>query len=298
MSAESRVALGSAPDSWGVWFPSADDQVPWTQFLDELAQADYHWVELGPHGYLPTDPKVLRGEVEKRGLKVSGGGVFGGLHNADKFDADLAEARKVANLVAAVGGKYLIYLPDGYSDLDGNVISPTTLTSEEWTRLTTRMGEIGKIVLEESGISLVFHPHADSHVGSQDEIYRLLNDTDSRYVNLCLDTGHVSYCGGDNLAIIERFAERVRYVHLKQVDPVILKRVNDENLGFAPAVRLGVMCEPPLGIPEMPPLIEALSKLDVDIYAIVEQDMYPCPPDVPFPIAKRTREYFNACGVY
>jgi len=298
MSDLSRILLGSAPDSWGVWFPEAEGQVSYTQFLDELAQGGYKWVELGPHGYLPTDKEVLRHEIESRGLRVSGGGVFGGLHVPTKFEADLADARKVSQLVADVGGKYLIYLPDGYTDLDGNVVAATELSSEQWTSLTTRMSEIGKIVLEEYGVSLVFHPHADSHVGTQDEIYRLLNDTDSRYVNLCLDTGHVSYCGGDNLAIIEKYAERVQYVHLKQVDPVILERVKAEKMGFAPAVRLGVMCEPPLGIPEMPPLLDALNRLDVDIFAIVEQDMYPCLPDVPFPIAKRTREYFSSCGVH
>lgn len=297
MSVESKIHLGSAPDSWGVWFPEAEGQVPWTRFLDELSQSQYKWVELGPHGYLPTNKDVLRTEIERRGLKVSGGGVFGGLHLADKFAADLTEARKVSKLVSEVGGKYLIYLPDGYSDLDGNIVAETTLTSEQWYLLTSRMQEIGKIVLEEYGVTLVFHPHADSHVGSDEEIDRLLNDTDSRYVNLCLDTGHVSYCGGDNLAIIEKFAERVQYVHLKQVDPVILKKVKEEKLGFAPAVRLGVMCEPPHGIPEMPPLVAALEKLDVDIFAIVEQDMYPCEQDAPFPIADRTRRYFNSCGV-
>jgi len=298
MTDTSRLHLGSAPDSWGIWFPEADGQVPWTRFLDEVAESGYNWVELGPHGYLPTDKDVLLAEMGKRGLKVSGGGVFGGLHKAEQFDADLAEARKVAKLVAETGGKYLIYLPEGYSDLDGAIIAPTTLTGEQWTLVTTRMQEIGKIVAEEFGVSLVFHPHADSHIGTQDEIYRLMSETDDRYVNLCLDTGHVSYCGGDNLAIIEKFSSRVKYVHLKQVDPVILQRVNDEKMGFAPAVRLGVMCEPPLGIPAMPPIVEALSKLDADIYAIVEQDMYPCDPDTPYPIAKRTREYFNSCGVH
>lgn len=298
MSTVSRIHLGSAPDSWGVWFPDAEGQVPWTRFLDELAQSQYKWVELGPHGYLPNDKDVLRLEIEKRGLKVSGGGVFGGLHVADKFAADVAEARKVSKLVSEVGGKYLIYLPDGYTDLDGNIVAEATLTNDQWGLLTSRMDEIGKIVLEEYGVTLVFHPHADSHVGTNEEIDRLLNHTDSRYVNLCLDTGHVTYCGGDNLAIIEKFAERVQYVHLKQVDPVILQKVKDEKMGFAPAVRLGVMCEPPHGIPEMPPLLAALEKLDVDIFAIVEQDMYPCEQDAPFPIADRTRQYFNSCGVH
>ena len=82
----------------------------------------------------------------------------------------------------------------------------------------------GKLLLEEYGVELVFHPHADTHVDTQERVERFLADTDPRYVNLCLDTGHISYCDGDNIAIIERFPERIRYVHLKQVDPAVRGR--------------------------------------------------------------------------
>jgi inosose dehydratase len=56
------------------------------------------------------------------------------------------------------------------------------------------------------------------------------------------------------------------------------------------------MCEPPLGVPEFPPLFDALAALEVDLFAIVEQDMYPCPPDVPLPIAERTLSYLRTHG--
>ena len=48
------------------------------------------------------------------------------------------------------------------------------------------------------------------------------------------------------------------------------------------------MTEPPRGIPEMP-LLAAIEKLGIDVFAIVEQDMYPCDVDQPLPIAQRTR---------
>jgi len=43
----SRLRLGTAPDSWGVWFPDDPHQVPWHQFLDEVVQGGYQWIELG-----------------------------------------------------------------------------------------------------------------------------------------------------------------------------------------------------------------------------------------------------------
>ena len=60
---------------------------------------------------------------------------------------------------------------------------------------------------------------------------------------------------------------------------------------------MGAMIEPPLGEPEMPSLLRAIERLGADVFAIVEQDMYPCPLDTPLPIARRTRRYLGSCGV-
>jgi inosose dehydratase len=59
---------------------------------------------------------------------------------------------------------------------------------------------------------------------------------------------------------------------------------------------MGAMVEPPLGVPEMGPLLDALAALDRDLQGIVEQDLYPCPPDLPLPIAMRTRTYLASCS--
>ncbi|MGP4057718.1 2-keto-myo-inositol dehydratase, partial [Mycobacterium sp. 4D054] len=42
------IRVGSAPDSWGVWFPDDPQQTPYTRFLDEVAESGYEWIELGP----------------------------------------------------------------------------------------------------------------------------------------------------------------------------------------------------------------------------------------------------------
>ena len=59
---------------------------------------------------------------------------------------------------------------------------------------------------------------------------------------------------------------------------------------------MGAMIEPPHGLPEMGPVLDALSALDRDISGIIEHDLYPCPPDVPLPIAKRTKAYLSSCS--
>ena len=123
-----------------------------------------------------------------------------------------------------------------------------------------------------------------------------MESTDPEFVNLCLDTGHVSYYGGDNLQIIAKYPDRIGYLHLKQVDPVIVKQVEAEDLTFPEAVRRGVMIEPPAGVPDLGAVLDAVGDLGRDLYAIVEQDMYPCSPDRPLPVAQRTHTYLASCS--
>ncbi|MED5802460.1 sugar phosphate isomerase/epimerase [Gordonia sp. Z-3] len=294
----SNIVVGSAPDSWGVWFPDDPQQTPYTRFLDEVAASGYEWIELGPFGYLPTDPKQLLDELGERGLKLSAGTVFEHLHQDNSWDAVWTQIEDVAKLTAAVGGKHVVVIPEMWRDpATGDVLEDRDLTEEQWRKKTEGMDELGKAMFEKYGVRAQYHPHADSHVDTEENIYRFLENTDGEFVNLCLDTGHVSYCGGDNLAIIRNHPERIGYLHLKQVDETVRAKVAADDLPFGEAVRLGAMTEPPRGIPEMPPLLEAVADLDIDIFAIVEQDMYPCSPDAPLPIAQRTQRYLGSCGV-
>jgi inosose dehydratase len=294
-----KLRLGTAPDSWGVWNPSGDPlQTPWQRYLDEVQQAGYQYSELGPYGYLPADPGIVRDEYAKRGLTLTGGTVAVQLQRGR---AALEAAKAACDTEMAVigpnGARHLVILPEGYTDNDGNVVTSPTLTDDEWDALNNGMSELGKYVADKHGAVLVFHSHADSHVGTQEQIERFLDNTDPDTVQFCLDTGHVAYCGADNLRIVADYPDRVQYVHLKQVDRAIRARVVEEKLGFAPAVRLGAMVEPPLGDPDMPSLLAALAGLDRDLYCIVEQDLYPCDWGKPLPIATRTYEYFKTCGM-
>jgi inosose dehydratase len=298
MTTRSRLRLGSCPDSWGVWFADDPRQTPWPRFLDELAQAGYGWLELGPFGYLPTDPGRLREEVDRRGLRVSGQAVFGALHDPARWEDDLRDARQVAELVTAMGAGHVVLLPAGFRDLDGTWLGPRELDEQGWRTLVERTSELGRVLADEYGVAAVFHPHADSYVGTQAQIERFLDETDPAAVNLCLDTGHVAYYRGDNLELIRRYPDRIGYLHLKQADPAVVAQVEAEDLWFAEAVRRGVMCEPPKGEPDTEALLEAVDRhLEGALFAIVEQDLYPCDPDEPLPIATRTCTYLRQLGV-
>lgn len=301
MTSTRRLALGSCPDSWGVWYADDPLQMPWDRFLDELSEVGYRWLELGPYGYLPTDPVRLQDELGRRGLQVAAGTVHGysGLHRAADFDAIVAQTRRVAALTAALGGEHLVFVPvPGYrDDRTGAYLEPAELSDDEWRTMARACDELGRIVAEEHGVRLQFHPHADSHVETQQQTERFLDSTDPRYVSLCLDTGHLAYRHADSVALIRAYPERIGYVHIKQMDPAIVARAEAEDLAFGQAVAMGASCEPPRGEPDLPSVVAALAELEADIFVVVEQDMYPVDFDVPKPVAARTRDYLAGLGI-
>ena len=293
----STITIGTAPDSWGVWFPNDPDQVPPEVFLAEVAEAGYEWIELGPYGYLPTDPVKLSEQLDEHGLGVLAGTVFEHLHRADSWDAVWTQVTNVAALTQALGGKHIVVIPDVWRHhKTGEPVENRELTAEQWEQKTSGLDELGRRILEEYGLQVQFHSHADSHVGYQPDIERLLESTNPEWVNLCFDTGHIAYYGGDCLELIEKYPDRIGYLHLKQVNPQVVAQVLDKDLSFPEAVRMGAMIEPPLGVPDMPPLLEAVSALGRDIEGIIEHDLYPCSPDLPLPIATRTKAYLSSCS--
>ncbi|MFI9200254.1 sugar phosphate isomerase/epimerase family protein [Streptomyces sp. NPDC053048] len=293
-----RIRIGSAPDSWGVWFADDPAQVPWRRFLDEVAEAGYEWIELGPHGYLPTDPDRLLEETRSRGLRVSAGTVFTALHRGPAvWEETWEQVSRVAGLARATGAGHLVVIPSFWrDDKTAEILENPELTAEQWHHLSTGMERLAREVLDVYGLTIAVHPHADTHIDTEAHVARFLDATDPALVGLCLDTGHYAYCGGDSVELIKTYGERIAYLHLKQVDPAVLAGVIEAGTPFGPAVRQGVMCEPPRGVPALEPVLAAAQGLGVDLFAIVEQDMYPCPPDQPLPIARRTRAFLRSCG--
>lgn len=291
------VRIGTAPDSWGVWFADDPRQVPWQRFLDEVAGAGYHWIELGPYGYLPTEPGLLADELAARDLELSGGTVFTGFHKeGDQWTSAWEQALRVAELTTALGAQHLVVIPDLWrSDATAQTLEARTLTDDQWRRLAAGHDELGRALLEQFGLHQQFHSHADSHVGTHAEVERFLDETDPAYTNLCLDTGHFAYYLGDTLKIIRDRPDRIGYLHLKQVDPALRAAALKNDTPFATAVAQGVMTEPPLGEPALEPIIDVVADLDPTTFAIIEQDMFPVASfDLPQQIAIRTREHIFA----
>ena len=98
------ISVGVAPGTWGISAADAPGQPSWQVFLDEAAEAGYAGIEAGPYGYLPTEPAILRSELESRGLRIIATTVMHGhLDDPEDWPVIEAEALRVGELGAAIG---------------------------------------------------------------------------------------------------------------------------------------------------------------------------------------------------
>src|ERR1043165_3903381 len=119
------LRIGNAPCSWGTleFAEIKGEQIGFERMLDELAAAGYTGTELGDWGYMPTDPGILRGELQSRALTMLGAFVPVALNDPAAHDAGLEDALRAARLLAAVAAEPKPYLV--LADRNGTVAERT-----------------------------------------------------------------------------------------------------------------------------------------------------------------------------
>lgn len=298
-----NLKVGNAPVSWGVmevydW----GEQIPFGKVLDEIAEAGYAGTELGPYGYLPTDPNELTPELSARGLQLVASFVPIPLAHPDRHVVGYQEAMKVARLLAQTGAR-LIVLADEMSKarmaVSGRVDeSRDGMSDSQWegaAQILTSTAE----ACRELGLSAVFHHHAGTFVETPKEIARLCDSTEADLLGLCLDTGHYFFGGGDPVEAVRLYGARIRHLHLKDVQLPILESVRRDGIDFLEAVRRGVFCELGEGAVDLKKVIGDMTAGGYSGWAIVEQDVDTRREDVkPFESAIRSRQYLrNVIGI-
>lgn len=293
-----KLTVGVCPDQWGVWFPEDPLQIPWEQALDQMAEAGFSIMETGPFGYFPTEPARLAEQMGKRGFKVVAGTGWGVLHRQEAWAATERAFRAIAQTHAAVGAEYVVHLPPMFRDEHTGAFTDVRhLDGDAWDLYVKNANRLGRIMKEDYGLQMVLHPHGDSHIQTRQDIDRIFQATDPSYVGFCLDTGHIVYGLGDVNDLIRTYPDRISYVHIKAMDPALVKQAHDEDWPFVKAVKAGCSVPPPEGEPDMVSLVEALAELDKELYVICEQDMYGCDPSYPLPNAIKVRRYLASIGL-
>jgi len=274
------------------------EQVPYGIVLDEIAEAGYAGTELGPYGYFPTEPNELAAELSARGLQLVASFVPIPLAHSQRHDAGYQEAMKVAQLLAQTGAP-LIVLADEMSEarmaVSGRVDELRDgMNEQQWDGAAQILGRISE-ECSELGLSAVFHHHAGTFVETPNEVERLCESTDPDLLGLCLDTGHYFFGGGNPVEAVRLYGDRIRHLHLKDVQLPILEAARRDGLGFLEAVRRGVFCELGEGAVDLNTVIQEMSTGGYSDWAIVEQDVDTRSASVkPLESAVRSRQYLRS----
>jgi inosose dehydratase len=268
------VQLATSPVTWGVDFADRPTNPPWELVLDEIQQSGVQALELGPVGYLPEDPVLLRDALESRALHAVGSFIFDDLHAPTRAGEIVDTATRACRMIAAALGQVFVIIdrpgPERVSTAGRSEIA-TRLPPDRWAAMldvTSRVAAVAR----DFGLQPVFHPHAGGYVEFEDEIERLVADTD---LDLCLDTGHCAYARIDPVAAIEAYAARLGHVHFKDVDGDVLARIDAEGLDFWTAIERGVFCPLGEGVVDIGAVLDALDRQGYQGYATIEQDRVP-----------------------
>jgi inosose dehydratase len=175
-------------------------------------------------------------------------------------------------------------------DEDG--LSPTG----QWDVVTRGATAVARAVRDRSGLRTAFHPHCGSFVETAREVEALMSRTDPALLGLCLDTGHVTYAGGDPVATFERYRGRVWHVHFKDCEPRIAAEARRSQHDYFTAVRHGVFCELGRGSVDFPRLVSVMRDGGYDGWIVVEQDVLPA-LGTPEASARRNRAYLRGLGL-
>ena len=302
-----ELLVGNAPCSWGTLEHQDQSQsIPFNQMLDELVETGYTGTELGDWGYMPTDPVRLSEELAKRNNVVMlGAYVPVAMKNQATHAAGVTAAVRTAKLLAAVAttqSPYLVLADDAGTDpartkLAGRVTAKDGLTKDEWRTFASGADRIAHAVFDETGLRTVFHHHCAGYVETPDEIATLLDMTNPDRLGLVFDTGHYVHGtgreDGDLVPALNRFKERIWYIHLEDLEPHVARRSREEEWDYFTAMRNGLYPELGKGCIDFPALLRWLAARDYKGYALVEQDILPG-MGTPKESAARSRKYLRS----
>jgi inosose dehydratase len=242
---EHKVA--GAPISWGVCEVSGwGYQLGPDRVLKEMREVGLLATELGPEGFLPSEPAAMAGVLSEHGLQAVGGFTPLLLH-VSGHDA-LPEVDRILDGYVASGAQVLVL-----SAVTGSAGYDTRPQLDEagWKRLLSNLDRVARLAIDR-GVRAVLHPHVGTMIETGDEVQQVL---DGSSISLCLDTGHLLIGGTDPVELARQAPERIAHLHLKDVDSTVAAKARSGQLTYSEAVKQG--------------MYRPLGQGDVDVPAIV-----------------------------
>jgi inosose dehydratase len=190
---------------------------------------------------------------------------------------EMALHMRHAKFVRDVGGSYLQVIDQRPKGRE--------LVAADYQRLGKLLTELGKRTAD-VGIPLVYHHHMNSIGERPNEIDAVMDATDSRHAKLLFDTAHYQQGGGDPIAGIKKYADRIAVLHIKDLESPVPGATGDLSRSYR-FVELG------RGKVDIKGVFAVLKQVGFKGWAIVELDRVPEPSRTPKESAIIAREYLQ-----
>jgi inosose dehydratase len=239
--------IAGAPISWGVCeVPGWGYQLTADRVLREMREVGLMATELGPEGFLPSEPAAMARVLSEHGLQAVGGFTPLLLHVSGHDP--VPEVDRILDGYVASGAQVLVL-----SAVTGSAGYDTRpeLDKAGWQRLLSNLDREAELAADRRARA-VLHPHVGTMIETGDDVQQVL---DGSSISLCLDTGHLLIGGTDPAELARQAPDRIAHVHLKDVDSTIAARVQSGQLNYSEAVKLR--------------MYRPLGQGDVDVPAIV-----------------------------
>ncbi|MDT2009900.1 TIM barrel protein [Rhodococcus opacus] len=258
------IRIAGAPISWGVCeVPGWGHQLGPERVLSEMRDAGLEAAEIGPEGFLPSDPQELAATLATYDLKAVGGFTPVLLHDAGHDPVPDITGTLAA--FTAAGAEVLVLAAitgtDGYD-------SRPDLDDAGWKTLLGNLDRLHRVAADQ-GIRAVLHPHVGTMIEKNLEVQRVL---DGSSIPLCLDTGHLLIGGTDPLELARAAADRITHTHLKDVDAEFAARVQAGELTYTDAVAQGMYTPLGTGDVDIEGVVRHLVASGFDGWFTLEQD--------------------------
>lgn len=287
---KNKVKLGIAPIGWtNDDMPDLGAENTFEQCVSEMALAGFTGCEIG--NKYPKDAEALKKALDLRGMQVCNAW-FSTFLTTKPYEETEKGFIEHITFLKKMGAKVVGVSEQGHS-IQGTDLSifddKYVMNDNEWDMLCAGLNRLGRVA-KDIGITLTFHHHMGTVVQTAAEIDRMMENTAPELFNLLFDTGHLAYCGEDYMYVLDKYINRIRHVHLKDIRPDVVARVKAEKLSFLQGVRLGTFTVPGDGAVDFGPVFDALEKSGYEGYILVEAEQDPAVAN-PFEYAKKARAY-------
>jgi inosose dehydratase len=256
--------IAGAPISWGVCeVPGWGYKLASERVLREMREVGLTATELGPDGFLPSEPAAMAKVLSRHGLRAVGGFTPALLHVAGHDPVPEVD-RILDGYVAAEAGVLVLSAVTGAEGYD----TRPALDDDGWVTLLSNLDRLTTLAASRA-VRAVLHPHVGTMVETGDEVQRVL---DGSSISLCLDTGHLLIGGTDPAELARQAPERIAHLHLKDVDAAVAAKVRSGRLTYTEAVRQGMYRPLGTGDVDVPAIVGHVRAHGYDGWYTLEQD--------------------------